>query len=87
LNNKEFTFSVDVSKLPCGLNGALYFVEMDSDGGKSKYSGAQPGAEYGLGYCDAKCPNDLRIVNGEPNGFWKDEGSDSDVLIRPLRSC
>ena len=28
LKNKEFTFDVDVSNLPWGLNGALYFVEM-----------------------------------------------------------
>merc|ERR1712156_903312 len=34
LPNKEFTFDVDVSNLPCGLNGALYFVEMDEAGGK-----------------------------------------------------
>ncbi len=33
LLNKEFTFEIDVSKLPCGTNGALYFVEMDADGG------------------------------------------------------
>ena len=33
LKNKEFTFDVDVSELPCGLNGALYFVEMEQDGG------------------------------------------------------
>lgn len=26
--NKEFTFDVDVSNLECGINGALYFVEM-----------------------------------------------------------
>jgi cellulose 1,4-beta-cellobiosidase len=26
LKNREFTFDVDVSQLPCGLNGALYFV-------------------------------------------------------------
>lgn len=29
LKNREFTFDVDVSSLPCGVNGALYFVEMD----------------------------------------------------------
>lgn len=29
LLNQEFTFDVDVSQLPCGVNGALYFVEMD----------------------------------------------------------
>ena len=34
--DKEFTFDVDVSNLPCGLNGALYFVAMDKDGGTSK---------------------------------------------------
>ena len=28
LLNKEFTFTIDTSNLPCGLNGALYFVEM-----------------------------------------------------------
>ncbi|KAG6907917.1 Exoglucanase, partial [Tephrocybe rancida] len=31
LLNQEFTFDVDVSNLPCGLNGALYFSEMDAD--------------------------------------------------------
>jgi len=34
LKNKEFTFDVDVSQLPCGLNGALYLVEMDKVGNK-----------------------------------------------------
>lgn len=38
LLNQEFTFDVDVSNLPCGLNGALYFVEMDRDGGLSEFS-------------------------------------------------
>ena len=28
LKNQEFTFDVDVSNLPCGLNGALYFSEV-----------------------------------------------------------
>ncbi|THH28674.1 hypothetical protein EUX98_g5520 [Antrodiella citrinella] len=37
LLNQEFTFDVDVSKLPCGLNGALYFSDMAADGGMSKY--------------------------------------------------
>ena len=38
LLNKEFTFDVKVSDLDCGLNGALYLVEMAADGGLS-YSG------------------------------------------------
>ena len=67
LKNKEFTFDVDVSKLPCGLNGALYMVEMDQDGGMSKYPGNKAGAKYGTGYCDAQCPHDIKFINGEAN--------------------
>ena len=37
LKNREFTFDEDVDNLPCGLNGALYFVEMDFDGGITNY--------------------------------------------------
>ena len=38
LKNREFTLDVDVDQLPCGLNGALYFVEMDFDGGMENYT-------------------------------------------------
>lgn len=64
LLGNEFTFTVDVSKLPCGLNGALYFVPMDKDGGMSKYPTNKAGAKYGTGYCDAQCPQDMKFVNG-----------------------
>ena len=67
LLNREFTFDVDVSTLPCGLNGALYFVEMDQDGGLAKYPGNAAGAKYGTGYCDAQCPHDIKMINGEGN--------------------
>ena len=67
LLNREFTFTVDVSQLPCGLNGALYFVEMDQDGGKSKYPTNKAGARLGTGYCDAQCPHDIKYINGETN--------------------
>jgi hypothetical protein len=63
--NQEFTFDVDVSNLPCGFNGALYFVSMDADGGLKKYSTNKAGAKYGTGYCDAQCPRDLKFINGE----------------------
>jgi len=66
LLNKEFTFTVKVSDLDCGLNGALYLVEMDADGGMS-YSGNNAGAKYGTGYCDAQCPHDIKFINGEAN--------------------
>jgi cellulose 1,4-beta-cellobiosidase len=65
LKNQEFTFDVDVSQLPCGLNGALYFSEMDADGGMAQYSGNKAGAKYGTGYCDAQCPKDIKFINGE----------------------
>merc|ERR1711872_1080026 len=58
LKNKEFTMDVDVSQLPCGLNGAVYFVEMDMDGGAS-YATNDAGAPYGtgeLGSCIAQAP-------------------------------
>lgn len=67
LKNKEFTFTVDVSNLPCGINGALYFSEMLKDGGSSEYSGNKAGAKYGTGYCDAQCPHDIKFINGEGN--------------------
>ncbi|KAG5635323.1 Exoglucanase [Sphagnurus paluster] len=44
LLNQEFTFDVDVSQLPCGLNGALYFSEMDADGGSAKFPANKAGA-------------------------------------------
>jgi cellulose 1,4-beta-cellobiosidase len=78
LLNKEFTFSVDVSNLPCGLNGALYFVEMEEDGGMAKHSINKAGAKYGTGYCDAQCPSDLKFIEGLANiNGW--EPSDNDV--------
>jgi len=67
LKNKEFSFTVDASNLDCGINGALYFVQMDKDGGKSKYANNAAGAKYGTGYCDAQCPHDIKFINGQAN--------------------
>ncbi|KAF9563852.1 cellobiohydrolase I [Agrocybe pediades] len=76
--NQEFTFDVDVSNLPCGLNGALYFSEMDEDGGKSKYPSNKAGAKYGTGYCDSQCPKDIKWINGEANAEgWTPSSSDA----------
>ena len=55
---------VNVANLPCGLNGAVYFSEMVSDGGKSKYPTNVAGAQYGTGYCDSQCPRDLKFIDG-----------------------
>lgn len=58
----EIAFDVDVSKLVCGMNGALYFAEMEASGGRGNLNPA--GAAYGTGYCDAQCPR-LAWINGE----------------------
>jgi cellulose 1,4-beta-cellobiosidase len=88
LNNKEFTFTVDLSNLPCGLNGALYFVEMDKDGGMSKYSTNKAGAKYGTGYCDAQCPHDLKWINGLSNSDgWKPSPNDPNSGTGKYGTC
>ncbi|KAJ3757284.1 cellulose 1,4-beta-cellobiosidase precursor [Lentinula raphanica] len=67
LINQEFTFDVDVSQLPCGLNGALYFSQMDADGGVSRFPTNKAGAQYGTGYCDSQCPHDIKFIDGLAN--------------------
>jgi len=61
LTGNELSFDVDVSKLPCGMNGALYLTEMSETGGRSKLNPG--GATYGTGYCDAQCFVDP-FING-----------------------
>jgi cellulase len=53
LTGNEFTFDVDATKLPCGMNSALYLSEMAADGAQSELNPG--GAYYGTGYCDAQC--------------------------------
>ena len=53
LTGSEFTFDVDATKLPCGMNSALYLSEMEATGAQSKLNPG--GAYYGTGYCDAQC--------------------------------
>ncbi|CAK0899022.1 unnamed protein product [Prorocentrum cordatum] len=65
LKNREFSFDVDMSTLPCGVNGAVYFSEMEVTGGKGGLNKA--GAKYGTGYCDAQCPHDVKFMNGLAN--------------------
>ncbi|KAK4139263.1 endoglucanase EG-1 [Dichotomopilus funicola] len=53
LTGNEFAFDVDATKLPCGMNSALYLSEMDPTGAESELNPG--GAYYGTGYCDAQC--------------------------------
>ncbi|KAH8659878.1 cellobiohydrolase precursor [Xylariales sp. PMI_506] len=88
LLGNEFTFDVDVSQLPCGLNGALYFVSMDADGGMAKYSGNTAGAKYGTGYCDSQCARDLKFINGQANmEGWTPSTVDSNSGVGDHGSC
>ncbi|TFK62163.1 hypothetical protein BDN72DRAFT_903463 [Pluteus cervinus] len=64
LLNQEFTFDVDASMLPCGVNGALSFSQMDSDGGMARNANNRAGAKFGTGYCDSQCPRDLKFIDG-----------------------
>ncbi|KAL2068454.1 hypothetical protein VTL71DRAFT_16552 [Oculimacula yallundae] len=64
LSGNELSFDVDMAKLPCGMNGALYLSEMDENGGKSALN--PTGASYGGGYCDAQCFT-FPFVNGVGN--------------------
>ncbi|KAH8807048.1 cellulose 1,4-beta-cellobiosidase precursor [Flagelloscypha sp. PMI_526] len=88
LLNQEFTFDVDVSQLPCGLNGALYFVQMDRDGGTGRYPSNQAGAAYGTGYCDSDCPRNLEFVNGKANTLdWTPSPNDTQAGFGRYGSC
>ena len=78
LLNQEFTFDVDVSQLPCGLNGALYLSSMDSDGGMARFPTNKAGAKYGTGYCDSQCPRDIKFINGIVSASIPDTTLDTD---------
>ncbi|KAH7107775.1 glycoside hydrolase [Auriculariales sp. MPI-PUGE-AT-0066] len=86
LLNKEFTLDVDVSKLPCGLNGAVYFSEMPLDGGKSSTNAA--GAKYGTGYCDSQCPHDIKFIDGAANSDgWTASPNDTNAGTGKYGAC
>ncbi|KAG9008540.1 hypothetical protein FRB90_008814 [Tulasnella sp. 427] len=78
--NQEFTFDADVSKLSCGLNGAVYFSEMEADGGRARNPTNLAGAKYGTGYCDSQCPRDLKFISGKANAEgWTSTSANSGV--------
>ncbi|KAH8827568.1 cellobiohydrolaseI [Flagelloscypha sp. PMI_526] len=88
LLNQEFTFTVDMSQLPCGLNGALYFVQMDKDGGMGRFTGNKAGAKYGTGYCDTQCPHDIKFINGEANvKGWVSSPNDTNAGTGQYGAC
>ncbi|KAK2757721.1 hypothetical protein FQN54_004690 [Arachnomyces sp. PD_36] len=88
LLGNEFAFDVDLSTLPCGLNGALYFVSMDADGGMSRFENNKAGAKYGTGYCDAQCARDLKFINGLGNvEGWAPSENDENAGVGGNGAC
>lgn len=88
LPGNEFTFDVDLSTVPCGMNSALYFVAMEADGGMSSFPVNEAGAAYGTGYCDAQCARDLKFVGGLGNyEGWEPSSSDSSAGVGALGAC
>lgn len=85
LKNREFTFDVDASNLPCGVNGALYFVEMNEWGDSDKGENGA-GARYGTGYCDAQCPHDVKFIEGSANN-WEWEPTDENSGTGHYGTC
>lgn len=71
---REISFDADMSNAGCGLNGAIYFVELPLDGGPNLNSGNP--ASVGLGYCDAQCTS-IKFIQGKAAGIsgFYDTGS------------
>uniref|UniRef100_O94093 Glucanase n=2 Tax=Chaetomiaceae TaxID=35718 RepID=O94093_9PEZI len=88
LMNNEFAFDVDLSKVECGINSALYFVAMEEDGGMASYPSNRAGAKYGTGYCDAQCARDLKFIGGKANiEGWRPSTNDPNAGVGPMGAC
>ncbi|ORY01420.1 exoglucanase-like protein 1 precursor [Clohesyomyces aquaticus] len=78
LIGNEFTFDVDLSQLPCGLNGALYFVSMPQKDMELRVRS----------YCDAQCARDLKYINGETNSEgWEPSSNDANAGVGRKGAC
>lgn len=65
MRGKQISITYDVSKIPCGINGAVYMVQIPLDGQLSVNNSA--GAPYGTGYADSQCPRDIKFAGGVVN--------------------
>ncbi|RYP92308.1 hypothetical protein DL770_001621 [Monosporascus sp. CRB-9-2] len=88
MNGNEIAFDVENGEIGCGLNGAIYFVSMDEDGGMARYPSNEAGAAYGTGYCDSQCARDLKWLGGVGNSEgWAPSDEDENTGIGRLGSC
>jgi cellulose 1,4-beta-cellobiosidase len=51
LPGNEIAVDLDLSTVPCGLNAAMYFVEMEADGGTTRFPNNAAGARFGTVRC------------------------------------
>jgi cellulase len=84
---KELAYDVDLSELPCGMNGAIYTSEMPATGGTAS-------AALGGGYCDANyvggngCAEfDIAEANTRANVFTTHPCNRLGVGTRSTISC
>ncbi|KAK7908926.1 glycoside hydrolase family 7 protein [Apiospora marii] len=88
MNGNEIAFDVENGEIGCGLNGAVYFVSMDEDGGKARSPGNKAGAKYGTGYCDSQCARDLKWIDGKGNAEgWQPSADDANSGVGALGPC
>ncbi|KAH9886106.1 glycoside hydrolase [Xylariomycetidae sp. FL2044] len=88
MNGNEIAFDVENADLGCGLNGAVYFVSMDEDGGMARYPTNKAGAKYGTGYCDSQCARDLKWVGGVANvEGWEPSETDEASGVGGTGAC
>ncbi|KAK6838134.1 glycoside hydrolase family 7 protein [Apiospora arundinis] len=88
MNGNEIAFDVENSEIGCGLNGAVYFVSMDEDGGKARSPGNKAGAKYGTGYCDSQCARDLKWIDGKGNAEgWQPSAEDVNSGVGAMGPC
>nr|BAF57430.1 putative glycosyl hydrolase family7 [uncultured symbiotic protist of Mastotermes darwiniensis] len=75
LTGKEFTYTVEMKEIQCGVNAALYTCEMPA-AGKAPY-----GAAYGSGYCDGNC------VDGSCCPEFDIQEASSHAMVFTVHTC
>lgn len=60
VRNKSVSFDVDISQVPCGINHAVYFIEIPQP---PKFKSGKSAAEFGLGYGDSQGPSDIKYYH------------------------
>jgi cellulose 1,4-beta-cellobiosidase len=61
---------------------------MSADGGTSAYPTNKAGAQYGTGYCDSQCPQDIKFINGKANSVgWVPDSNSANSGTGSFGTC